>query len=198
MTFVVYFPTWACTARFFLQKTRCDVYVRHIATSHRYVASHPEAFRRSSRKSCYTANNKLVDAFSLPPPFALNYSWRPYPDPSVLPWSYACRPCATHFGCDKVLEERDLEPVMAKMREQLMSRNVASEVANDITASVQATLLNQKLRSFTRWAHTIACLLNVCVRVSNVSPVLRTLNCASVFLYRVSVRPGSRPLSNWH
>eukprot|EP00752_Nemacystus_decipiens_P002225 g2111.t2 len=50
----------------------------------------------------------------------------------------------------KVLEERDLEPVMAKMREQLMSRNVASEVANDITASVQATLLNKKLKSFTR------------------------------------------------
>lgn len=39
---------------------------------------------------------------------------------------------------------------MAKMREQLMSRNVASEVANDITASVQATLTNQKLKSFTR------------------------------------------------
>lgn len=50
----------------------------------------------------------------------------------------------------KVLEERDLLPAMDKMREQLMSRNVASEVANDITASVQATLTNQKLKSFTR------------------------------------------------
>ncbi|CAN0169032.1 unnamed protein product [Ectocarpus sp. 6 AP-2014] len=50
----------------------------------------------------------------------------------------------------KVLEERDLEPVMTKMREQLMGRNVASEVANDITASVQATLIDQKLKSFTR------------------------------------------------
>ncbi|CAM9174810.1 unnamed protein product [Ascophyllum nodosum] len=50
----------------------------------------------------------------------------------------------------KVLEERDLMPVMAKMREQLMSKNVASEVANDITASVQATLINQRLKSFTR------------------------------------------------
>ncbi|CAM9143730.1 unnamed protein product [Scytosiphon promiscuus] len=50
----------------------------------------------------------------------------------------------------KVLEERDLQPVMTKMREKLMSRNVASEVANDITASVQATLIDQKLKSFTR------------------------------------------------
>ncbi|CAN0018880.1 unnamed protein product [Ectocarpus sp. 12 AP-2014] len=39
---------------------------------------------------------------------------------------------------------------MTKMREQLMGRNVASEVANDITASVQATLIDQKLKSFTR------------------------------------------------
>lgn len=51
----------------------------------------------------------------------------------------------------KVLEERDLEPVMTRMREQLMSRNVASEVANDITASVQATLKDKKLKSFTRF-----------------------------------------------
>lgn len=50
----------------------------------------------------------------------------------------------------KVLEERDLEPAMTKMREQLMSRNVASEVVQDITASVQATLVEQKLKSFTR------------------------------------------------
>lgn len=50
----------------------------------------------------------------------------------------------------KVLEERDLEPVMTRMREQLMSRNVAAEVANDITASVQVTLTDQKLKSFTR------------------------------------------------
>lgn len=56
----------------------------------------------------------------------------------------------TYLFHGKVLGERDLEPVMTKMREQLMSRNVASEVANDITASVQATLLNQKLKSFTR------------------------------------------------
>lgn len=57
----------------------------------------------------------------------------------------------------KVLEEGDLEPVMAKMREQLMSRNVASEVASDITASVKATLLNQKLKSFTRYACVNSC-----------------------------------------
>lgn len=61
--------------------------------------------------------------------------------------------CADRFcGEKKVLEERDLEPVMTKMREQLMGRNVASEVANDITASVQATLIDQKLKSFTRCA----------------------------------------------
>lgn len=64
-----------------------------------------------------------------------------------------CCMCHTHRFCGKILEERDLEPVMTKMREQLMSRNVASEVANDITASVQATLLDQKLKSFTRCAH---------------------------------------------
>ncbi|CAN0221316.1 unnamed protein product [Pylaiella littoralis] len=50
----------------------------------------------------------------------------------------------------KVLEERDLEPVMTKMREQLLSRNVASEVVQDVIASVQATLVDQKLKSFTR------------------------------------------------
>lgn len=61
--------------------------------------------------------------------------------------------CHAHRFRWKILEERDLEPVMIKMREQLMSRNVASEVANDITASVQATLLDQKLKSFTRCAH---------------------------------------------
>ena len=44
---------------------------------------------------------------------------------------------------------------MAKMREQLMSKNVASEVANDITASVQATLINQRLKSFTRYRETL-------------------------------------------
>lgn len=40
---------------------------------------------------------------------------------------------------------------MSKMRERLMSCNVAAEVADDITASVQATLVDQKLRSFTRY-----------------------------------------------
>lgn len=60
-------------------------------------------------------------------------------------------PCVNRFFLLlEVLEERDLLPAMGKMREQLMSRNVASEVANDITASVQATLTNQKLKSFTR------------------------------------------------
>ena len=62
----------------------------------------------------------------------------------------------------KVLEERDLLPVMAKMREQLMARNVASEVVNDITASVQATLTNQKLRSFTRCGPVLLSLNYVC------------------------------------
>lgn len=62
----------------------------------------------------------------------------------------------------KVLEERDLLPAMDKMREQLMSRNVASEVANDITASVQATLTNQKLKSFTRCAPVFLSLVKTC------------------------------------
>ncbi|CAM9105656.1 unnamed protein product [Discosporangium mesarthrocarpum] len=56
---------------------------------------------------------------------------------------------------NKVLEAEDLVPVMEKMRTQLMSRNVAKEVAEDITSSVQATLTNQKLKSFTRVSTTV-------------------------------------------
>lgn len=75
----------------------------------------------------------------------------------VLPFS-CCRSCLRCF-CEResqVLDDEDLEPVMARMREQLISRNVASEVARDIVASVRASLLDQKLKSFTRYASSNA------------------------------------------
>lgn len=53
----------------------------------------------------------------------------------------------------KVLEEADLEPVLEKMEQQLMDKNVAAEVAAGICASVRAGLLRKKLASFT-WVRT--------------------------------------------
>lgn len=77
---------------------------------------------------------------------------------------------------------------MTKMREQLMSRNVASEVTNDITASVQATLLNQKLKSFTRWARIIRgvpfcprAMCRMCLLFERVSGFMKS----NVFLFLV-------------
>mmetsp|Transcript_98687 Transcript_98687/g.282118 ORF Transcript_98687/g.282118 Transcript_98687/m.282118 type:complete len:601 (+) Transcript_98687:659-2461(+) len=51
---------------------------------------------------------------------------------------------------NKVLTAEELAPVLDAMRQQLISKNVASEIALNITETVKATLVGQKLASFTR------------------------------------------------
>lgn len=50
----------------------------------------------------------------------------------------------------QVLESSDLAPVLEKMHAQLVTKNVASEIADDIIASVRSSLEGQRLASFTR------------------------------------------------
>lgn len=51
---------------------------------------------------------------------------------------------------NKVLESSDLEPVLDQMRNQLIRKNVAAEIADNICASVSESLAGQKLASFSR------------------------------------------------
>ena len=51
---------------------------------------------------------------------------------------------------NKVLTAADLEPVLDGMREHLISKNVAAEIAEDVCASVGATLEGHKLTAMTR------------------------------------------------
>ena len=54
------------------------------------------------------------------------------------------------YALNKVLTAEELAPVLDAMRQQLISKNVASEIALNITETVKATLVGQKLASFTR------------------------------------------------
>ena len=58
---------------------------------------------------------------------------------------------ATATG-NKVLENEDLAPVLEQMREQLISKNVAAEIAEDVCASVGSSLEGQKLGAMARIA----------------------------------------------
>ena len=49
----------------------------------------------------------------------------------------------------KILEERDLLPVLDEMKEMLQSKNVAQEIADDICSSVGQALIGHRLASFT-------------------------------------------------
>lgn len=51
---------------------------------------------------------------------------------------------------NKVLEHKDVEPVMEHLRERLIAKNVAREVAENLCESVANKLVGQKLASFTR------------------------------------------------
>jgi len=51
---------------------------------------------------------------------------------------------------NKTLVDEDLQPVLESMRQQLIGKNVASEIAEDICASVKNSLVGQRLASFTR------------------------------------------------
>lgn len=47
------------------------------------------------------------------------------------------------------LESADLAPVMEQLRQRLMSKNVAEEIATKLTASVESALIGKKLETFT-------------------------------------------------
>lgn len=51
---------------------------------------------------------------------------------------------------NKILEREDLEDVVKNVREQLISKNVAPEVANEVTESVVTSLVGKRLEGFTR------------------------------------------------
>ncbi|KAF1795263.1 P-loop containing nucleoside triphosphate hydrolase [Phytophthora cactorum] len=51
---------------------------------------------------------------------------------------------------NKILEREDLEPVITPMHQMLISKNVASEVADELCESVITTVIGQRLESFTR------------------------------------------------
>jgi signal recognition particle GTPase len=48
------------------------------------------------------------------------------------------------------MSESDLAPALEAMKAQLMAKNVAAEIADDICSSVQASLVGQRQASFTR------------------------------------------------
>jgi signal recognition particle receptor subunit alpha len=48
------------------------------------------------------------------------------------------------------MSEQDLAPALEAMKAQLMAKNVAAEIADDICRSVQASLVGQRQASFTR------------------------------------------------
>ena len=54
-----------------------------------------------------------------------------------------------------MLEKEDLAPVLEQMREQLISKNVASEIAEDVCASVGSSLEGQKLGALARVKTTV-------------------------------------------
>ncbi|KAF4321102.1 hypothetical protein JM18_004891 [Phytophthora kernoviae] len=51
---------------------------------------------------------------------------------------------------NKILEREDLESVITPMHQMLISKNVASEVADELCESVITTVVGQRLESFTR------------------------------------------------
>jgi signal recognition particle receptor subunit alpha len=64
---------------------------------------------------------------------------------------------------NKVLDKDDLAPVLDQMRHQLIGKNVAAEIADDICASVAVSLDGQKLASFSRVESTVVAALKAAV-----------------------------------
>lgn len=52
------------------------------------------------------------------------------------------------FTVEKTLSEADLKKVLEKFKDDLMTKNVAEEIARDITESLKIKLVNQKLQMF--------------------------------------------------
>jgi len=67
---------------------------------------------------------------------------------------------------NKVLDEDDIAPVLAQMKEQLLSKNVASEVADEVCASVGTSLVGKKLDRLTRIATVVRDAMQVCAHPS--------------------------------
>ncbi|KAF1332049.1 Signal recognition particle receptor subunit alpha, partial [Globisporangium splendens] len=68
-------------------------------------------------------------------------------------WSFSNTRIGNFFNAvsgNKILTREDLEPVVAPMHNLLISKNVASEVADELCESVVTTLVGQRLESFTR------------------------------------------------
>lgn len=53
------------------------------------------------------------------------------------------------------LERTDLEPALKALKERLMTKNVAEEIAEKLCESVEASLEGKKLASFTRISSTV-------------------------------------------
>ncbi|RHZ40449.1 hypothetical protein DYB31_015807, partial [Aphanomyces astaci] len=56
-------------------------------------------------------------------------------------------------GTDSILDRDDVAPVVEQFRQLLISKNVASEVAQDMCESVISTMIGQRLESFTRYVY---------------------------------------------
>ena len=62
---------------------------------------------------------------------------------------------------NKVLDDEDIAPVMERMREQLLTKNVASEVADELCKSVGTSLVGQRLERLTRIATVVRTAMQV-------------------------------------
>merc|ERR1711983_721500 len=61
----------------------------------------------------------------------------------------------TNLVGNKAITREDLEPVLAKLRDNLIAKNVAAEVANDLTESVMVTLEGSVMGTFQSLARTV-------------------------------------------
>jgi len=57
--------------------------------------------------------------------------------------------------CNKELSDKDLEPVLAQFTNHLISKNVASEIAEKLCASVKQNLVGKQLGTFSRVSTTV-------------------------------------------
>ncbi|ETW02229.1 hypothetical protein, variant [Aphanomyces invadans] len=74
-------------------------------------------------------------------------------DAGATGWSFG----KTRFGDflqsisgNKILDREDVAPIVEQFRQQLISKNVATEVAQELCESVISTMVGQRLESFTR------------------------------------------------
>jgi signal recognition particle receptor subunit alpha len=56
---------------------------------------------------------------------------------------------------NNVLEKSDIQPALKALKDRLMTKNVAEEIAEKLCESVAASLEGKKLGSFTRISSTV-------------------------------------------